>query len=679
MCRRTELTDDCAADGGGPKGEGEGDDSPRAEGPVGRGGDGGASTPPPPLAAEDGAGETSSSDADETDGEVSPSPASPSSPPAASTGRPPLAPSSTTARRRRRGKKDRQAEWTRELSSRAAAATGPTRDKRVIKKKKQSKMASKHGDDAPSGGIDALLPSLIGVVILGVVIMARLGFKGRATVAGIDLGTTNSVVCVQIPGGSGRGGRSMSGTAGGMVGSVECVPDPATGSPVVPSTVSFLDALRHRSFPHRLTKEEREKEWPELVPHPVDVVVGRAAKDRIDGHPHHTIYHAKRIVGREYGHESVEALRGEVDYVVVPRDGDGDRGMKSDAAFKVPYHMPPSSSASDAPAASSALLSPSEIGAYVVHHLRSIARDHLGHDNVRSAVIAVPAKFDRIQRDATVRAFELAGLAVARILEEPVAAALAYGLHKKDDVRHVLVYDFGGGTLDVSLLYVGEGGYVEVLGSDGDEGLGGADFDAGVARWLTKEKGGEAMVQDAAEAVRRIEEGMASADVEADPADVEDHIEEACPKLKEVPLCTTSSLHTMGERMKIALSEHPGEPGATAEGTCHRLPPRKPDEGVPVSAEELCDAIVPTTLSLTLAEYDRAVSDLYDRSVLPVRRLLEDLTLQREEIDEVVMVGGTTRMPQIRELVRVELGKERLNVEIDPDLTVAYGAASVID
>lgn len=516
-----------------------------------------------------------------------------------------------------------------------------------MKKKKKSKMASKHADDARSGGLDALLPSAIGVVVLVFVVMARMGFRGRATVAGIDLGTTNSVVCVQAPS---KG-----------VGEIVCVPDPATGSPVVPSVVSFRD----RAF--RLTKEEREREWPDLVPHPVDAVVGQAAKDRINSHPHHTVYHAKRIIGRAYGHDSVASLRGEVDFDIV---SEGESGL---AAFGVPYHLPP---ARGAPPSSTAVLNPSEVGAYVVHHLRTLARDHLGHDNVRSAVIAIPAKFEPAQRDATVRAFELAGLKVARILEEPTAAALAYGLHKRDDVHYVMVYDFGGGTLDISLLYVGEGGYIDVLGSDGDERLGGADFDAAVAHWLLERKGGEGIVGAVMASVARIEEGLADSDLEA--ADVEDLIEELCPKLKEAPLCTVSSFHTMGERMKIGLSSHPKNPEAELEETCYRIPSMD-IESVPNTAEELCKAISKVKLSLTLDEYDRAVDHLYRRSIIPIQRLLKDLDLQKEEIDEVVMVGGTTRMPQIRELVRQEMDKNKLNTHIDPDLTVAFGAASVID
>lgn len=558
---------------------------------------------------------------------------------------------SSTLRRRRR-KTDKQIEWSKELAKLEASATSSsTHNKRIVKKKKKTKMTAKHQNDSQSGGMDALIPSLIGVVVLIVVVMAKMGFRGRATVAGIDLGTTNSVVCVQAP------------SSG--VGEIVCVPDPATNSPVIPSVVSFLDNHHTRNF--RTTKEEKEAAPPGMFPHPVDVVVGQSAKDRINTHPHHTVYHAKRIIGRKYNHDSVNSLVGEVDYNIVSNEE-----SNGDASFGVPYHLP----TEDATTAtqSSAIITPSEIGSYIIHHLRTLTRNHLQHDNVNSAVIAIPAKFEPAQRDATIRAFELAGLKVARILEEPTAAALAYGLHKRDDVHYVMVYDFGGGTLDISLLFIGEGGNIEVIGSDGDEQLGGADFDAAVAHWLLERHGGEEIVKAVMSSINKIE---ASLNNEEDGADVEDSISDHCTKLKEAPLCTLSSLHTIGEQMKIGLSKHPNEETAFVEKACYRLPASH--ESTPDRVDELCDAIVPITFKLSLEEYDSAVSKLYDRSLIPIQTLLKDLDLQKEEIDEVVMVGGTTRMPQIRELVRQELGKERLNTHIDPDLTVAYGAASVID
>lgn len=587
--------------------------------------------------------------------------------------------------RRRRTKRERQITWSADDSvvfPITVIKTSSTSYKTIIKKKKKSRMASKHADDTKSGGIDALLPTIACIIILTFVIMVRLGFRGRATVAGIDLGTTNSVICVQS-----QSSSSGSSSTGGGGGEIVCIPDTTTNSPIVPSVVSFLDEHRHRSY--RLTKTEKEYHigWKYGAgrPHPVDVMVGHNAKLRIDGHLHQTIYHAKRIIGREIDHNSVISLQDEIDFTIV----DDGTGL---AAFHIPYHLPPTA---DVTAATStvttnaksvtstttpaAILSPSEIGSYIIHHLMTLTHSYLGHANIRSAVIAIPTKFEPSQRDATIRAYEMAGIKVVRILEEPTAAALAYGLHKREDVQYVMVYDFGGGTLDVSVLYIGEGGYIDVLGSDGDERLGGADFDASVARWLLEEQNGWEYVEGVAASVSTIVDGISSGkQVEEDKImmNVEDVIEESCPKLKETPLCTISSLHTLAERMKISLSEG----GAVVDGECYRLPPSMDvSKDLPSTTKALCDSIVKVKLTLTLEEYDRMVQTLYNRSLLPIQRLLKDLGLRKDEIDEVVMVGGTTRMPQIRELVRIELEKDKLNTHIDPDLTVAYGAASVID
>ena len=578
---------------------------------------------------------------------------------------------------RRRCKRDKQQDWSKIMSSMLTTSPSPS-SKRIVKRKKMSNMTAKHQNDTKSGGIDALLPSLIGVIVLVLAIMAKMGFRGRATVAGIDLGTTNSVICVQA---QEKGGECASqclffkctyrfvtsmAMLSEIVGEIVCIPDPATNSPVVPSVVSFLDNHHLKDF--RVPKEDKDL-VPSLTPHPIDVVVGEAAKARINAHPHHTVYHAKRIIGREYKHASVNSLKGEVEFDVVSKENEDDNG--NIAAFKIPYHLPPASGSTTQ--SNSAILTPSQIGSYIINHLRTMTRNYLGHNNIQSAVIAIPAKFEPPQRDATIRAFELAGLKVARILEEPTAAALAYGLHKRSDVHYVMVYDFGGGTLDISLLYIGDGGFIEVLGSEGDEQLGGADFDAAVARWLLNERGGNPTVEVVTQSIRAIEKKIKASDSESD-LDVEDLIEELCPKLKQTPLCTSSSLHTLGEKIKISLSKNGiGREDSVATVTCYGL------SSIMDTTEELCNNVTPVEFSLTLKEYNLAVEHLYKRSLLPIQRILKNLNLKKEEIDEVVMVGGTTRMPQIRELVRLELGKEYLNTHIDPDLTVAYGAASVID
>ena len=522
--------------------------------------------------------------------------------------------------RPRRGKRDKKAlEVVNTEPSPVSSKKPPTTRKR------RSKALQKHGSDAPSGGIQSLLPSIIGLAILICGVMAKMGFRGRATVAGIDLGTTNSVICVQAP-------------AKG-VGEIDCIRDPATQSPIIPSVVSFLEASERPVGP--------SSKVPSLLdPHPSHVVVGHIAKRRIDSHPHHTLYNAKRVLGRPTSDPAIADLQAEVEFEVHPlHDGGG-------VAFGVPDSVH--------------LITPDQVGSYVVSHLMQITKKFLGHDNIKSAVICVPAKFNNEQRIATHLAFQNAGISVARVVEEPTAAALAYGLHRKQGVDYILVYDFGGGTLDVSLLHVSDG-FVDVMGSDGDDRLGGTDFDSAVAHVLMEQHSDA--VSHVAKAIYHLAEAMKG-------VDLEEKLSAACPILAVTPLCTMSSLHTIGEQLKIGLSAYPNHDGS-AQGECLGLPAEFDPENL--SLEEFCYSLSPVSLGIKSKEYDNAVQTLYDRSILPVKRLLADLELKQEDIDEVVMVGGTTRMPQIRTLVREVLPSAQLNTHIDPDITVAYGAASVID
>jgi molecular chaperone DnaK (HSP70) len=471
-----------------------------------------------------------------------------------------------------------------------------------------------------------MIPSIIGIGILAFAVMAQMGFRGRASVAGIDLGTTNSVVCVQAPS---KG-----------VGVIECIKDPSTGSPIIPSVVSFLEASERPVGPS-------SKVPSKLDPHPTHVVVGQTAKRRIDSHPHHTLYNAKRVLGRPIADRAVADMQTEVEFEIGEQNGE--------LVFRVPDSTRP--------------ISPQQVGSYVVNHLMQITKKAMGHDNVKSAVICVPAKFNDEQRKATYQAFREAGVKVARIVEEPTAAALAYGLHRKEGVDYILVYDFGGGTLDVSLLHVSDG-FVDVMGSDGDDRLGGADFDAAVAHFLLEHRGGNDVVRQVSAALNHLANEMPL------NVDLEDKLSASCPALATVPLCTTSSFHTLGEQLKIGLSAYPDHDGSV-QAECLRLPQEINHDTL--SLEKFCSSLVPTTLTLTSQEYDETVQSLYDRSILPVERLLSDLDLTSEDIDEIVMVGGTTRMPQIRSVVRQRLPTAEMNTHIDPDITVAYGAASVID
>ena len=501
---------------------------------------------------------------------------------------------------------------------------------------RKSKSLQKHGKDAPSGGIEALLPSFIGLAILVCGCMAKMGFRGRAAVAGIDLGTTNSVICVQAP--------------SKTVGEIQCIPDPLTNSPIIPSVVSFLELSERPAG-------KKSKVASNLEPHPSHVVVGTKAKRRIDTHPHHTLYNAKRVLGRDASHEAVTELRNEVEFGMdISDDNDG-------VLFRIPHQESKHSVAQIS-------MKPQQVGSYVVNYLIDITKEYLGHEMVKSAVICVPAKFDARQRQETVEAFKNAGVSVTRILEEPTAAALAYGLHKKEGVEYILVYDFGGGTLDVSLLHVTEG-FADVMGSDGDDQLGGADFDAAVAHYLLEQRGGQAVV----DRVHAVLDHLATQLPEESGNDLEEILVASCPMLKEKPLCTASSFHTIGEQLKIGLSAYP-DGGGTVEAECFGLPEDADDTDM----ESFCKSLESVPLVLRSLEYKEAVDPLYERALIPVTRLLEDLGLGRDEIDEVVMVGGTTRIPEIRRRVQEALGESaRLNTSIDPDITVAYGAASVID
>jgi len=526
-------------------------------------------------------------------------------------------------------------------------------------KQNKSFKASCHktsADHAKSGrGIEALLPSAIALVVLGFALMAKLGFRGRISVAGIDLGTTNSVICIQALSSS--------------VGKIDCIPDPMNNSPLIPSVVSFLPRT-----------SEGKSNW-KFSTDPF-VLVGEIAKQRIDMHSHSTFYHAKRFLGRSFQSVTVQELIQEVEFKVEQSSiSADDTPLTNDPhADGVLFYVPTGYNQRDLQQgkqgekkATSSIFkhytSPERIGSYVVRHLLYLAGLHLGYHNIQSAIIAVPAKFDAIQRQATVRAFQMAGVKVVRMLEEPAAAALAYGLQHKEGVDYILVYDFGGGTLDVSILHVSKG-YVEVIASEGDDTLGGADFDSAVAHYLMNKP-------DVAEHLARVLLAMERLSANKEfSVDMEERLAHTCELTKTVPLCQISSLHTIAEKMKIILSSE----NSTNE-ECLALSQSGINDLVETgfSLENFCGALQPIQMALSIEEFYEATSALYERALIPIHAVLKSLDLTQGDIDEVVMVGGTTRMPMIRELVKKALNVQYLNTHIDPDITVAFGAASVID
>ena len=261
---------------------------------------------------------------------------------------------------------------------------------------------------------------------------------------------------------------------------------------------------------------------------------------------------------------------------------------------------------------------PQEISAMILQKLVNDASTYLG-DRVTKAVITVPAYFDDAQRQATKDAGRIAGLEVLRIINEPTAAALAYGLDKKG-TETILVWDLGGGTFDVSILEVGEGIF-EVKSTNGDTLLGGDDYDQAVVDWLVAEF--------------RKDQGI---DLSAD--------KQALQRLTEA-----------AEKAKIELS--------TLTQTNINLPFITADASGPKHLD----------ITLTRAEFERLVSGLTDRMVAPFKAALADAKIDVSKIDEIVMVGGSTRMPLVQELVKKLTGKETLNQSVNPDEVVAIGAA----
>jgi molecular chaperone DnaK len=322
-------------------------------------------------------------------------------------------------------------------------------------------------------------------------------------------------------------------------------------------------------------------------------LVGQVAKRQAILNPEATIYSAKRFIGRKWGEVDEEAKI--VSFKVVKGPNDAVR-------FEVRGKQ----------------YSPEEISAQILRKLAEDAGKYLG-ERVTEAVITVPAYFNDAQRQATKDAGRIAGLEVLRIINEPTAAALAYGLDKKGQ-ETVLVFDLGGGTFDVSLLDVGDG-VVEVRSTSGDGHLGGDDFDKRVVDWLADEF--------------KRDQGI---DLRNDP--------QALQRLYEA-----------AERAKVELS--------SSTTTQINLPFITADASGPKHL----------STSLTRAKFEQLVRDLVDRTRGPVERALADAKLTADDIDEVILVGGSTRIPAVQDLVRRLTGGKDPNMTVNPDEVVAIGAA----
>ncbi|WP_448338355.1 molecular chaperone DnaK [Chloroflexus aurantiacus] len=323
-------------------------------------------------------------------------------------------------------------------------------------------------------------------------------------------------------------------------------------------------------------------------------LVGLTAKRQATINPENTLYSVKRFIGRSF--DEVTEERERVPFKVV-------KGPRNDVRIYVPQ--------------TNKEYAPQEISAMVLQKLKADAEAFLG-EPVTQAVITVPAYFNDSQRQATKDAGKIAGLEVLRIINEPTAAALAYGLDKKKD-ETILVFDLGGGTFDVSILEVGDG-VIEVKATSGDTHLGGDDYDAAIVNWIIEEF--------------RKDQGI---DLSKD--------RQALQRLKEA-----------AEKAKMELS--------SMMETEINLPFITADASGPKHL----------AMKLTRAKFEQLTAHLTERLRDPVLRALKDAGLQPSQIDEVVLVGGSTRMPVVQELVRKMLGKEP-NKSVNPDEVVAVGAA----
>ena len=438
--------------------------------------------------------------------------------------------------------------------------------------------------------------------------LAALGFTGRQVLLGLDLGTTFSSIALRRP-----GGIAVAEGAQGRLGTPSVVALSASGAWVVGAAAEAvmaahpargaLDTKRviGRRLEDPMCASEAPRHGGRLVQHPT------ARRVRATGKAVRT---AKQ---RAHCATASDACWLDVAFALeVPQ------GLSAAAVAQLAGHacVDPGSLAGGR-----LLLTPQAAACLVVQDLVAAADRALGHSSARTAMAATPTDFDAAQRSATLEALERAGLAVPRLLHEPTAAAIAYGLHKNASVHTVLVYDFGGGTLDVSVLFAAHGSFT-VIGTAGDNALGGEDVDDCLVGVMQ------------AQAAQGSSSGSGSGSGSSD--------------------CDALALSAEAERVKKALS---GNGGAGA-------------------ASEVAWACSGSSGVVTAAAFESACGALFDRALAPVEEALLGASVRIGEVDEVVLVGGSTRLPAVRSRLQAYFGGKALRTSVDPDLAVAIGAAA---
>jgi heat shock protein 5 len=324
-------------------------------------------------------------------------------------------------------------------------------------------------------------------------------------------------------------------------------------------------------------------------------LIGDAAKNQATVNPEQTVFDVKRLIGRKYSDKTVQADKKLLPYSIISKD---DR----------PYIEIDIKG-------SKQTFSPEEVSAMILSKMRTVAEKFMGKD-IKNAVVTVPAYFNDAQRQATKDAGTISGMTVQRIINEPTAAAIAYGMDKKGGEKNILIFDLGGGTFDVTLLTI-DNGVFEVLATNGDTHLGGEDFDQRVMQYFIK------MMQK-----------KGDGDISSD--------KRAMQKLRREV-----------ERVKRALSSQPQ---------------------ARVEIESLFNG-QDFSETLTRARFEELNMDLFKKTLVPVQKVLEDGDLQKNEVDEIVLVGGSTRIPKVQQLLKDFFNGKELNRGINPDEAVAFGAA----
>ncbi len=360
-------------------------------------------------------------------------------------------------------------------------------------------------------------------------------------------------------------------------------------------TTNSCVAIMQGGQPKVIPAHDTGKNTTPSVVEPIKNLVGDVAKRQMVLNPKNTIYSAKRLIGRRYDDPEVQRTKEMVPYEIV-KGKDGSPMIKvGDKEY-----------------------TPQEISAKVLIYMKKHAEEFLG-EKVEQAVITVPAYFDDSQRQATKQAGEIAGLKVERIINEPTAAALAYGLDKKTNEK-IAVYDLGGGTFDISILEIGDGVF-EVKSTNGDTHLGGDDFDEVIVDWIVEEF--------------KKDNGL---DLKKD--------KQALQRIRDA-----------AEKAKIELS-------SAQETEINQPYITQSKDGNPLHL----------SLKLTRAKLESLVDDLIQKTIKPVKDALKDAKLDAKDINEVILVGGMTRMPKVQQVVKDFFGKEP-HKGVNPDEVVAVGAA----